>query len=184
MEMGGSTSGGALPYYSPQNFTISIGDIVRWTNVSGSHSANGSLANHPTNPAGFSSGNPQSGNWSWEFTFTVPGVYHYDCTQDGHSATQFGTITVLNNVGIAEVAPAVDVNVFPIPASEQLFIETTGNTLRTATVVDLDGATVLSMQLNASGRTSVDITTLAAGKYFVLITTADGRVTAKPFTKG
>lgn len=184
VNMGGSTLNPPDPYYSPQNLTISIGDIVRWTNVSGSHSANGSLALFPGNPQGFSSGDPDNGNWSWEFTFTIPGVYNYHCTQDGHAATQFGQITVLNNVGVAEVADAADrIAVYPVPASAQLTIEATDITLRTARVIDLDGATIMDLPLNTTGRTDVDIAKLAAGKYFVLITDADGGVSSKPFTK-
>lgn len=184
VNMGGSTISGTAPYYSPQNFTISIGDIVRWTNVSGSHSANGSLSLFPGNPQGFSSGNPASGSWSWQFTFNVPGTYNYHCTQDGHAATQFGTIIVLNNVGLAEVSDAGSaVNVYPVPATAQLTIEAKGTTLRSARVIDLDGAVLLDLPLSASGRTDLNIATLAAGNYFVLITDANGGVSTKPFTK-
>lgn len=184
VNMGGSTQGGALPYYSPQNLTISIGDIVRWTNVSGSHSANGSLTEFPSNPAGFSSGSPQSGSWSWQFTFTVPGIYNYHCTQDGHAATQFGQIIVLNNVGVAEVAEADQrMSVYPVPATDRLTIEAKGIDLRTARIIDLDGSTVMPLTVNASGRTDADISSLAAGKYFVLFTDTEGKVSTKPFAK-
>lgn len=184
VNMGGSTSGGTLPFYSPQNLTISIGDIVRWTNVSGTHSANGSLTLFPGNPQGFSSGDPQNGMWSWQFQFNIPGTYNYHCTQEGHAATQFGQIVVLNNVGVAEVTDAGDrIAVYPVPATEQLTIEATGITLRSARVIDLDGATIMELPLSATGRTDVDIAKLAAGKYFVLVTDADGGVSGKSFSK-
>lgn len=183
VNMGGSTQSGPAPYYSPSTLTINVNDIVRWTNVSGSHSANGSLQLYPTNPQGFSSGDPQNGSWSWQFTFTIPGVYHYTCTQEGHAATQNGTITVLNTMGVAEVEEAADLKVYPVPATDLLYIEPASGTARTATVVDLDGATVLSTSLKASGRSELSVAALAPGKYFVLVTDADGRVTTKPFTK-
>ncbi|MBK8499505.1 MAG: T9SS type A sorting domain-containing protein [Flavobacteriales bacterium] len=184
VDMGGSTQGGASPYYSPQNLTISIGDMVRWTNISGSHSANGSLSEFPSNPEGFSSGSPQSGSWSWQFTFTVPGIYNYHCTQDGHAATQFGQIIVLNNVGMAEVDDADQrISVYPVPATERLTIEANGIDLRAARIIDLDGATVQNLTVNATGRTDADISSLAAGKYFVLFTDVEGNVSTKPFAK-
>lgn len=183
VNMGGSTQSGPAPYYSPATLTINVNDIVRWTNVSGSHSANGSLELYPGNPQAFTSGDPQNGSWSWQFTFTIPGVYHYTCTQEGHAATQSGTITVLNTMGVAEVEEAIDLKVYPVPASDLLYIEPASGTARTATVVDLDGATVLSTSLKASGRSELSVATLAPGKYFVLVTDADGRVTTKPFTK-
>jgi len=183
VNMAGSTQGGPLPSYSPQHLTINMNDIVRFSNTSGSHSADGSLQLFPSNPAGFSTGEPESGSWSEEIPFPIPGLYNYTCTQDGHSATQSGTITVLNTMGVAEVEGSADVKVYPSPTSDLLFIEMATNTARSATVVDLDGSTVLNATLNASGRSELNVATLAPGKYFVLVTDADGRMTAKPFTK-
>ena len=77
---GGSTQGSTAPYYAPQHLTIEVGDSVHWANVSGTHSINGSLSEFPTNPQGFSNGDPESGNWHWGFRFNIPGLYNYHCT--------------------------------------------------------------------------------------------------------
>lgn len=184
VSVGGSTSGSTPPYYTPASLTIELGDIVRWTNVSGTHSVTGTLDLYPGNPEAFDSGDPDNGNWSFQHTFTIPGVYNYTCTQEGHSATQNGTVTVLNTTGLAEVEESGStIKIFPVPASNVLTITSSGAALRSVRVVDLDGAVVISAPLNASGTTDLDIATLAAGKYFVLLTDADGLVSTKPFSK-
>ncbi len=183
VNVGGSTIGATPPYYSPQDLTINVNDIVRWSNVSGTHNVNGTQTLFPGNPQSFNSGSAQNGAWTYQFTFTIPGVYNYHCTQDGHAATQHGTITVQNTTGVAEVTESSDVKVYPVPATDLLYVELATGNARTASVVDLNGATVLSAPLKASGRSEVNIASLAPGKYFVLITDAEGRVTTKPFSK-
>ncbi|MFZ9777662.1 MAG: plastocyanin/azurin family copper-binding protein, partial [Schleiferiaceae bacterium] len=71
-------------FFSPAYVSVSPGDTVTWTQVSGSHNVNGSLATFPTNPAGFSSGAVAGGTWTYSFVFTTPGVYSYQC--DPHAA--------------------------------------------------------------------------------------------------
>lgn len=184
VSMGGSTAGGTLPYYNPQHLTINVGDQVRFTNVSGTHSANGSLALYPGNPEGFSTGDPDNGNWSETFTFTIPGFYQYHCTADGHSATQFGSITVLDPTGVAEVSEAgEEVVVFPSPTTGLLTIEAVGFNARGVSVISLNGETLLTRTVGKTGVVTLEVAHLAAGNYFVLLTDAGGRVIAKPFSK-
>ena len=78
-------------FFQPSTLTIQVGDQVIWTQVSGAHNVNGSQGTFPTNPASFSSGAVAGGNWTYSFTFTVPGTYSYQC--DPH-AGMTGTITV------------------------------------------------------------------------------------------
>lgn len=184
VSMGGSTAGGTLPFYNPQHITINVGDQVRFTNVSGTHSANGSLALYPGNPEGFSTGDPENGNWSETFTFTIPGLYQYHCTADGHSATQFGSITVLDPTGVAEVREAgSEVVVFPSPTTGLMTIEAAECDVRQVSVISLNGETLLTVSVNNGGLITLNVTELAAGNYFVLLTDAGGRVIAKPFSK-
>lgn len=183
--VGGSTIGGTSPYYSPQNLTINVGDIVRWSNVSGTHNVNGNQSLFPGNPQSFSSGNAASGGWNYQFTFTLPGTYNYHCTQPGHSATQFGSITVVDpGTGIAGVEEAgAGVRVFPSPATDLLTIEAEGLTLRQVAIIGLNGEVVASAGVQQAGPVFLDVSGLPAANYFVLFTDADGRMTAKPFAK-
>lgn len=185
VNVGGSTIGGTPPFYSPQNLTIQVGDQVRWTNVSGTHNVNGNQSLFPGNPQSFSSGNPSSGGWNYTFTFTIPGVYNYHCTQVGHAATQFGSITVVNpSTGLAEVNEAGNaVNVYPSPASDRLFVDLGQLEARELRIVNLNGEVVSAMGVTAAGVATMDVSGLAPASYFMLITDREGRVSTKPFIK-
>ena len=100
--------------YSPQNVTIEVGTTVAWTNTSGYHDVNG-LTNTIT---GSSFGNPEEFYISpvsafagavciGSHTFTVPGVYSYDCSIGSHALNgMVGTITVVDTSGCTDSAAA------------------------------------------------------------------------------
>ena len=79
-------------FFNPSAVSVSSGDTVTWTQVSGAHNVNGSLSTFPSNPAGFSSGSVAGGTWTYSFQFTVAGVYNYQC--DPHIPSMVGTVTV------------------------------------------------------------------------------------------
>ena len=79
-------------FFNPSSLTVSIGDTVTWTQVSGAHNVNGSLTTFPSNPAGFSSGSVAGGTWTYSFQFNLAGVYNYQC--DPHIPSMVGTVTV------------------------------------------------------------------------------------------
>lgn len=186
VNVGGSTiTPNNLPYYSPQNLTIAVGDQVRWSNVSGTHNVNGQLDQFPSNPEGFTNGDPAGMNWSYQFTFTIPGVYNYHCDSEGHAATQFGSITVVaDNTNVDEQAEdAESIRIFPSPATEQLTVDLGPQTVQSVRVVNLNGETVSSHGVNASGMLTIDVSALPAANYFVLITEQSGRMRSLPFGK-
>ncbi len=183
VQVGGSTAGGTPPFYNPQNLTINVGDIVRWTNTSGTHNVNGSTTLFPANPQSFSSGSPQSGNWTFEFTFTIAGVYNYHCTQQGHSATQFGTITVLNPTVVAEQA-ASSINLFPIPAADVLTLDLGDLEVDRAEILMLDGRVMASHGINGQAMVHLPTATLPAGNYILRLVAGNGTVMTRPFIKG
>ena len=89
--------------YSPQSISINPGETVTWTNIGGYHNVNGennTLTNEPfDNPVSFYFNpipvNPPSEGCIGSFTFTVPGIYHYDSSIGNHALFGMtGTITV------------------------------------------------------------------------------------------
>lgn len=94
--------------FIPKDITINPGQLVRWVNVSGSdNNVNGSTDAYADNPVGFTSGAPQSGNWTYEFQFDVEGTYTYH-SDPNLSAGMVGTIQVgeideYNNYTIEEL---------------------------------------------------------------------------------
>jgi plastocyanin len=185
VDVGGSTLNPLnLPYYNPQHLTINVGDQVRWSNSSGTHNVNGSLSLFPGNPEGFSSGDPASGSWNFTKTFTIPGVYNYHCTSQGHAATQFGSITVVNpSTGLADVEEASSaIRVYPSPANDRLFVDAGDLPLRLVRIIDLNGRELLSAPVQRVPM-ALEVESLPSGNYFVLLSDTDGRIAARPFRK-
>ena len=80
--------------FSPASLTINVGDIVRWSNISGTH-------NVLANDASFTSGTPLPAPWVYSHTFTVAGNNPYYC-EPHLSMGMTGTIIVQNLVGVGE----------------------------------------------------------------------------------
>ncbi len=184
VQVGGSLIGSTPPFYSPQNITINVGDIVEWTNTSGSHNVNGTTQLFPGNPESFGSGSVAGGGWTYSFTFTIAGLYNYHCTANGHSATQFGQITVVDNsTSVEEVENASEVSLFPVPTNNTLTVELGTLAIRTAEVFSLDGQRVAGAPVNGAARVDIAVGDLSAGNYFLRLLTAEGRTITRPFRK-
>jgi len=88
--------------YTNQDVTVDVGGIIHWVNYGGTHDVNGDI----NSQTGFSFGNPEAfgittisgspdGVCMGSHTFTIPGVYSYDCSIGSHAALgMVGTITV------------------------------------------------------------------------------------------
>ncbi|MGV3636369.1 MAG: cupredoxin domain-containing protein, partial [Flavobacteriales bacterium] len=121
--VGGSSLGPTLPYYDPNVLNIQVGDIVTWENQSGTHNVNGTSFFFPANPEGFTNGDPSEDEWTYSYTFTIPGVYEYMCTTEGHSATQTGRIIVAEANSVAEDISEPPLVLSPTLATDHIFIE-------------------------------------------------------------
>ncbi len=89
-------------FFAPSDITIELGETVVWTNVSGFHNVNGTLADYPNNPEGFGNG-PASLNWTFAHTFNTPGTYDYHC--DPHLGLGMrGTVTVVSSYPARDMA--------------------------------------------------------------------------------
>jgi plastocyanin len=185
VEAGGSTAPGSttLPYYDPMDIAIHVGDVVHWTGISGTHNVYGGLDDFPDNPEGFSSGDPVQ-DLNYSRTFFLPGLYGYHCTQQGHAATQHGTILVIVNQSIEERTELGQLLIFPIPAEENLTVEVKGNDLRQADVLSIDGRVIRSVPINNVQRAVIDLEGIATGRYLVRIISSDGRNLIRTFVKG
>lgn len=92
--------------FTPKDLVINVGESVRWMNVQGFHNVNGSQATYPNNPEGFANGSAASGAWVFDYTFTVEGVYDYQC--DPHVGLgMVGTVTV--NGMVEPTIPTYDI---------------------------------------------------------------------------
>jgi len=86
--------------FSPQTLTITTGDIVRWTNISGTH-------NVRANDDSFYFGPAAPAPWEFTHTFTTSGDFPYYC-EPHLSMGMTGTIIVQNPVGVQDDDIVVD----------------------------------------------------------------------------
>jgi len=184
VEAGGSTAPGSTtpPYYEPMMLEIQVGDHVHWTAVSGTHNVYGELDDFPDNPEGFSSGEPDS-DLSFTYTFTIPGEYGYHCTQQGHAATQHGTIMVGDDTNVEEQTSLGSLSLYPMPASGQLNISLEGGDLRSADIFSVDGRLQMGRGLIAGQRNVIDVSALTSGRYLLRLVDANGHSLVRPFVK-
>lgn len=182
VEAGGSTMGGTPPYYTPADLTIAVGDEVHWHGVSGTHNVYGGLDDFPANPEAFSSGQATQ-NLSFTYTFTLPGVYGYHCTQMGHAVTQHGTITVESAQNVAESSYGARSILFPVPANNTLTVQLEDPGTHRAEVFSVDGRVLMTATLNGTDRSVLDLENLTTGRYLLRITDQQGRSFIRPFLK-
>lgn len=186
IEVGGSMlQPNNLPYYDPQFLTINVGDMVTWNGVDGSHNAWGELDVFPSNPEGFGSGVPQQAPWVYSHTFTIPGTYDFHCTAvfQGmpHSATQFGSVTVLDPNGIAEVSPWGELSLYPVPAQEQLTLKIPTTTPIMVEVFNNNGVLQQARTTIQNGVLQVDVSDWNAGLYLLRLMDDNGEQVVRSF---
>jgi plastocyanin len=188
VEAGGSLSTpNNLPYYSPMDLVINVGDIVLWTNVLGQHNIYGGLDMFPDNPEAFSSGQPEPAPWTYSHTFNIPGVYGYHCTQtfngQSHSTTQHGTINVVSTESISERTAMGTLLIYPVPATNDLMVTVDGGVMRTLEIMSLDGRLLHKQAVNGSALAKADVSGLPAGRFLMRLTSTSGFQVVRPFVK-
>ena len=183
VEVGGNMLSGPAPYYLPQFLTIDLGDSVEWHQVNGWHNVAGTTALYPDNPEGFTSGAPAQGTWTFTHAFTIPGFYQYHCTQTGHSATQFGTITVLDPNGIAAFPNDPVVRIFPVPVETMLNISTPFTDVEAVAIMALDGRIIFSQNVSGTSSFELGVHELSAGNYLLILMHGSGEKSAHAFAK-
>jgi plastocyanin len=159
--------------FTPSSLSISVGDTVRWTNISGTHNVNGTIATFPSNPVTFANPADGSGAWVFEFVFTTAGNYSYQCGV--HGASMQGAITVTATSGISENEQS-NVLVYPNPAKASFTVEHEQG-IASVVVYDVKGQLILQIAGNSESLIVVDSESLAAGVYSYLINGVNGKST-------
>lgn len=183
VNVGGSNLGELPPFLDPQNLVIATGDIVRWSNTSGTHNVNGSTVFFATNPESFGNGEVSNGDWIWSWTFTIPGTYTYQCDSEGHAETQTGTIIVESGMGTRDPRDTRLLPLFPSPATDHVMVDLGLDKIARLEVLSIDGRTVFSTARTSERLIRVPLTEVASGTYMARTTSVDGAQRTARFIK-
>jgi plastocyanin len=158
--------------FSPQSLTITVGDIVKWTNISGTHNV---LANDNS----FTSGNPAPAIWTYTHTFTSAGNFPYYC-EPHLSMGMTGTIIVQNPVSVEDEFVVDQFKLeqnYPNPfnPSTRISYSVPTSTFVNLKVFDIIGNEVATLvnkeQPAGSYQIDFDASKLTGGVYFYQLTT-------------
>ncbi len=158
--------------FTPANITIDLGDTVRWTNTAGTHNVNGTTATFSGNPASF--GNAVGTGWVFDHKFTVAGSYDYRCDIHGGSGMTGRVIVVDPTANIETVTTSGNgiLNIYPIPASNELTIELSSELFSESPelaliVFDMSGKIVLSQSTISTSTVKLNTAGLENGMYII-----------------
>ena len=116
--------------YSPQDLVVDAGTVVGWVNYDGYHDVNAEVSSITSlafdNPESFSfeaNNGTKEGVCIGTFTFTVPGVYLYDCTSYGHASSgMVGSVTCNEIANAVQELGDASISIFPNPVASILTI--------------------------------------------------------------
>jgi plastocyanin len=168
--------------FTPASITISLGDSVNFSIASNHNAVEVNQATWNSN------GNtPLSTGFSTTFGggLVLPGkltagIHYYVC-QPHASMGMKGTIIVVDFTGIDEVLAKVSIDIFPIPASDMIYISADNDLTGTAfSINNISGQQMMSGMLDRESP-KIDISTFPEGVYFFILT--DSRKKAIRFIK-
>ena len=130
------------------------------------------------NTVSFFDNSPDANSWSWNFgdgntsneqnpvhTYAEPGTYTVTLiVNDGCSITEEINVNTLST----EEGNAEGIALYPNPASDRLFIETTGRKKVNFILLDVSGKEVLAQPI-ITGRHEIDVRDLSSGIYFARV---------------
>jgi plastocyanin len=164
--------------YTPATLSAGAGDTIRFQWASGNHptsSDNGAWTTFPMN----------SNATSHDVVLLLPGSYPYHC--DFHGAAggigMAGTITVTALAAPKNVQDALNLNVSPNPATEQIVVDHNYPQVDLIRVTNAIGAEKRSVRAVSGMPLTLNIADLPAGVYFVSLQNKGQRIATKRLVK-
>ncbi len=157
--------------YSPQDLVVDAGTVVGWVNYDGYHDVNAEVSSITSlafdNPESFSfeaNNGTKEGVCIGTFTFTVPGVYLYDCTSYGHASSgMVGSVTCNEIANAVQELGDASISIFPNPVASILTI-----TMESPSALQVfDAVGKLVEETSAVARWVVDVSAWEKGLYTV-----------------
>jgi len=161
------------------DLTIDVGDTVRWTWTSPSHT----VENVPgSSVETFNSGFLAATGSIYSYTFTVVGDNDYFCGVHG-AFSMSGTITVEDPTASIEDEAFRNFSILPNPASDVLTVKLPSNpNAAEIEVFSIIGQRVLTKSLSTTADAPLDVSNLQSGLYIIRVTSGENSQT-KRFVK-
>jgi plastocyanin len=155
--------------FTPNNFTINVGDTVMWMWVNGNHTTTSTVV-----PLGAGPWDQQINQNTPMYTYVanMAGEYHYQCNFHV-SMGMVGQFTVEQPSGISENISGVSLKIFAV--NHQLNIDMKSNTSSEMTIIlnDVTGRVVKQLtsgaQVPGQHHMQYDIADIPRGLYFVKV---------------
>ena len=155
-----------------QQISIDVGDTVTWTWVGGFHNLR-STTGVETFDSGFSS------SVGFQFSHTFNNVGSTDFTCDPH-ASMYGTVTATQSLSTADQDSIITFDVYPNPANSFVNISCNSATKPTTVeIYDMLGRLKISKSQEALEFTTLDVSNLSPGMYFVNIVSGNQQQSKK-----
>jgi plastocyanin len=159
--------------FSPASgVSANVGDTIRWIWSSGVHTTTSSSI--PTGATAWDAPITSSAT-TFSYVPTLPGTYNYVCTPHAGMG-MIGSFMVSVPTGINEQALTAELNIYPNPAKNVVFVtgEFNAGILK---ITDIQGRLIYSKPFN--GRSSVPLTEIPAGIYDISVIANGERATTK-----
>jgi len=147
--------------FTPSSFTITLGDTIIWTLISGTHGI--ATLSVPEGSSTFNSPIMTVIGQTFMFIPLVQGSYTYQCSV--HGSIMPGNFTVMSVVGISEPSLNWLIHAYPNPFNDKFNIDIQG--VEQIDVFNLIGKRVKTSSTSLSNtQVEMDLTGLPAGIYF------------------
>jgi len=147
--------------FTPNNFTITVGDTIMWMWVNGTHTTTSTTI--PVGAAAWDELIDQNST-SYMYVVSTTGTYNYRCTFH-YTMGMIGQFTAEQASGISENISGVSLNIFANPVSHQLQVNLK-STLTGELSISLNDITGRQVRLLASGNQT-------AGEHYMQYNLAD-----------
>lgn len=155
--------------FTPNNFTINVGDTIMWMWVNGNHTTSSTLV-----PLGAGPWDQQINQNTPMFTYVpnMAGEYHYQCNFHV-SMGMVGQFTVEQSSGISENISGVSLKIFAINHQLNVDMKSKSNSELTIVLNDVTGREVKQLasgeQVSGEHHMQYDIADIPRGLYFVKV---------------
>jgi plastocyanin len=157
--------------FTPQTFSASVGDTVRWVLAAGTHTTTATAATIPAGANPWDQMLSSTGVTQFDYPIAVAGNYGYVCS---FHTGMVGGFTASSSTNIADVNVSVATTAYPNPFKDKITV--THGPIDAIAIYNMVGEKMSAIEVSATEtKTTLELAQLPAGVYF-FSTMKEGRV--------